>query len=394
MLHNHARTSLHKYVNVWKIKNGNGSRVATGNISNNKFSSFRKRYFVVYLFLLKSTLLPAPLIGRVRRVFILRAKITRVLLMFSSSLLTWRGPSHTFSDKYRYHARARASWLPLYLPCKFSTINIVSVDMENWFNTNYIINIYISIVAACSLCVCSILINCKASIITYKYTFPYRTFQKIPRATRARFPVFLSQFHARNRDRCGPHRWPPMRTVAILVNGAQFRGAPSPWRGTTWRTGPSGVPGWGRGRITAHWAGEQIRRDVLVDYVREAPARAGPQISAPRTRGRRSGAGGGREDLRTPTLSSTSGPSSFLLNGWSSTSYGVLHAMCPVRRLCVHRGFCVRRPILLSRSADTFCLRHATTGKRAIFSLGKSTMLCSVNYACTYTWTFWRRQGP
>lgn len=139
--------------------------------------------------------------------------------MFSSSVIMAR-PPHVFSDKHRY--RARAGWgtiPPLYLPCKFSTINIVSVYMENWFITNYIINIYISIAATCSLCVCSILINCKASIITYKYTCLYRTFQKIPRDT-AQFFVSSRNF-ARNRDRG------PMTTDADGSHfdaRAQFRG--------------------------------------------------------------------------------------------------------------------------------------------------------------------------
>lgn len=63
---------------------------------------------------------------------------------------------------------------------------------------------------------------------------------------------------------------------------AQFRGLFA----VTWNdvaNGPQRGPRvlvWGRGRITAHWANEQIRRDVLVDYVREAPAHVGPQISA------------------------------------------------------------------------------------------------------------------
>lgn len=97
----------------------------------------------------------------------------------------------------------------------------------------------------------------------------------------------------------------------------QFRG----FFAVTWNdvaNGPQRSPRVWKGRITAHWAGEQIRRDVLVDYVRKAPARVGPQISAPQARGR-------RRRKRGPSsyfaLSSTSGPSSFLLNGWPNTSY-------------------------------------------------------------------------
>lgn len=98
---------------------------------------------------------------------------------------------------------------------------------------------------ACSLYVCSILINCKASIITYKYTCPtcfsYHTFQKVPRAISPRAIFHLFSLNSRviaigapmTTDADGSH----------FDARAQFRGFFAvTWNDVHGERAPAGVP--------------------------------------------------------------------------------------------------------------------------------------------------------
>lgn len=128
---------------------------------------------------------------------------------------------------------------------------------------------------------------------------------------------------------------------------------------------------WRRGRITAHWTSEQIRRDVLVDYVRGPSARVGPQISAPRTRG-----GGGaaeRTVVVVPRLIFDIGaPRASFLTGDRTQATRTRDVSCVRRKFVCTGALCTRRvsrspPLFLSRPDTFFCSLVATTGKRAIF---------------------------
>jgi len=69
------------------------------------------------------------------------------------------------------------------------------------------------------------------------------------------------------------------------------------------------------GRIMAHWTDQQIRRDVFVDYVM-GPACWSLNFGATKYGEAENGAmGKGETWSSSSVLSSTSGPSSFLLNG-------------------------------------------------------------------------------
>lgn len=124
-----------------------------------------------------------------------------------------------------------------------------------------------------------------------------------------------------------------------FVARAQFRG----FFAATWNdvaNGPQRGPRVGEGAYSAHRAGEQIRRDM--DYVRGFPrARWSPNFGSTNGRPRRRGVERGPSSY--PALSSTSGPSSFLLNGWPNTSYAYMRCVLYDDFVLVHQGLCIWR---------------------------------------------------